>query len=71
MLRKPNHPELVRIARVRQLWQARSRKVLTTTDLVNFHGWLRDRYPDLLPLGKQGHQYQHLKMDLKGLIEGE
>jgi hypothetical protein len=60
-------PEAVRHARVRQLWEARSPKERTATDVVIFHGWLQEHFPELLPRGK-GDSYQHLKVDLQGLI---
>jgi hypothetical protein len=61
--------EAVRVARVRQLWQAREPKQRTATDVLIFYGWLEQHYPDLLKRGK-GDPYQHLKVDLSGLVDG-
>ncbi len=59
--------EAVRRARARQLWAARSPKERTATGVLIFYGWLEEHYPELLPPGK-GDPYQHLKVDLSGLI---
>jgi hypothetical protein len=60
-------PEAIRVARVRQLFQTRHPGQSTGTDVLIFFGWLQNHNPDLLPKGKQGDPYQHLKMDLAGL----
>ena len=65
VLRKDS--EAVRVARVRQLWQVRAPKQRTETELLIFYEWLEQHYPDLLKRG-QGDPYQHLKVDLNGLI---
>ena len=60
--------EAVRVARVRQLWQARAPKERTSADVLIFYGWLEQHYPNLLKRGK-GNPYQHLKVDLSGLLD--
>lgn len=61
-----NDSEAVRVARVRQLWNARPYAERTGTQVLMFYGWLEKHYPDLLKHGK-GDPYQHLKVDLRGL----
>ena len=63
-----NDPEAVRVAQVRQLWQARQLKPeqRTGTQVLIFHSWLEQHRPELLKRGK-GDPYQHLKVDLRGL----
>jgi hypothetical protein len=61
-----NDPEAVRVARVRQLWNARPYANRTGTEVLIFYGWLEQHHPDLLKRGK-GDPYQHLKVDLHGL----
>jgi hypothetical protein len=41
----------------------------STNDVFIFSGWLQQRYPQLLPEGKQGGLYQHLKVDLHGPMQ--
>jgi len=62
--------EAVRVARVRQLWQAHPAEQRTATNVLIFYGWLAEHYPELLTRGK-GDPYQHLKVDLSGLVRGE
>ena len=67
--KRANHdPEAVRVAQVRQLWQARPLKPTqrTGTEVLIFYGWLEQNRPDLLKRG-QGDPYQHLKSGLHGL----
>ena len=59
-------PEAVRVARVRQLWEARQLKERTGMQVLIFYGWLKEHYPDLLKRG-HGDPYQHLKSELNGL----
>jgi hypothetical protein len=60
--------ETVRIARVRQLWEARPSDERTETGVLIFYGWLEKHLPELLPSGP-GDPYQHLKADLAGLYQ--
>jgi hypothetical protein len=62
-----NDSEALRVARVRQLFGVRSPKERTENGVLLFFGWLQQHHPELLPKGKQGDPYQHLKSDLKGL----
>ena len=65
--------EALRLARVRQLFQIRHPWKPTEkpkgTEVLIFFGWLQHHNPDLLPKGKEGDPYQHLKVDLVGLCE--
>jgi len=58
--------EALRRAVVRQLFEARPSREHTEAGIFLFHRWLADRYPELLPRGKDD-PYEHLKVDLKGL----
>jgi hypothetical protein len=62
--------EAVRRARVRQLFGTRHPYKPTVNDVLAFYGWLKDRFPQLLPKEIFGDLYQHLKLDLGGLFEG-
>jgi hypothetical protein len=59
--------EAVRLARVRQLFEAREDR--TENGVLKFYGWLHENHSELLPTPKQGDAFQHLKVDLKGLYE--
>jgi hypothetical protein len=61
--------EAVRVARVRQLFEARFAEERTETGVLLFNVWVKKHYPELLPKEKQGDPYQHLKVDLTGLYE--
>jgi hypothetical protein len=69
----PKGAEALRVARVRQLFQIRHPGKLAGkpkgTEVLKFFGWLQHYNPYLLPQGKQGDPYQHLKVDLVGLCE--
>jgi len=62
-------PDAVRRVRVRQLFQARPANEHTENGVLLFFGWLKQNHPALLPQGKQGDPYQHLKSDLQGLYK--
>lgn len=47
-----NDSEAVRVARVRQLWNARPYAERAGTQVLMFYGWLEKHYPDLLKHGK-------------------
>ena len=72
-----NDPEVVRVAQVRSLfvaWEARQPETpagMADMKALKFHAWLMERRPELLPRGGKGGdaEYQHLKTDLKGLVE--
>jgi hypothetical protein len=68
-MKKPNDPEAVRRARVRQLFTARHPEKGTEDDVFLFLKWLQQRYPEMLPKGKHGDPYQDLRADLNGLYE--
>ena len=59
----------MRVARVRQLFEARFAEERTETGVLLFYAWLEKYHPELLPRRKQGDLYQHLKVDLTGLYE--
>ena len=59
--------EKVRRLRVRQLFEARPSDGQTETGVLIFFCWLKQYHPELLPQGKHGDAYQHLKSDLNGL----
>ena len=59
--------ETVRRLRVRQLFNSRPEEERTATGVVNFYGWLRDHYPDLIKSG-QGDPYQRVRGDVSDLI---
>lgn len=64
--------EGVRRVRVRQLFlarYARHHNKPTANDVLLFFAWLQGHYPHLLPKGRQGDPYRHLKVDLKGLYD--
>jgi hypothetical protein len=61
--------EALRRARVRQLYEARPAEDRTENGVLLFFAWLQEHYPELLPQGKQGDPYQHLKVDLCGLYQ--
>ena len=61
----------MRLARVRQLWLVRTPKERTAKGVLIFYAWIEKWHPELLPPGT-GDAYQHLKVDLEGLIiEGD
>ena len=60
--------EAVRLARVRQLFQARMSEAQTETGVLLFYVWLQKHCPQLLPSGP-ADQYEHLRVDLKGLYK--
>jgi hypothetical protein len=64
---KQNDPEGVRRARVRQLFIARHPENATENDVFLSFGWLQQHHPNLLPKGKHGDPYQHLRVNLEGL----
>lgn len=59
--------EKVRRLRVRQLFEARPSDERTETSMLIFFWRLMKYHPELLPQGKHGDPYQHLKSDLHGL----
>jgi len=63
-----NDPDAVRIFCVRQLFQTRHPGKPTATDALIFFGWLQAHKPELLPKPKHGDPFQHLKVDLAGLL---
>jgi|HubBroStandDraft_4_1064222.scaffolds.fasta_scaffold193527_1 hypothetical protein len=50
------------------VWQARGVGKRTAVDILDFYKWLDQRHPELLPKRK-GDPYQHLKVDLAGLVK--
>jgi hypothetical protein len=67
--------EAVRLARVRQLFEARPfsgplQRIedRTEKEVLTFYGWLHQHHPELLPK-RQGDMYKHLKVDLSGLYK--
>ena len=62
------NPEIMRRARVRQLFEARPFVEQTETGVLFFYGWLHQHHPELLPKGP-GDVYKHLKADLHGLYK--
>jgi hypothetical protein len=58
--------EVLRRAVVRQLYEARPSREHTEAGIFLFYRWLVDRYPELLPQGKDDPS-ECLKVDLKGL----
>jgi hypothetical protein len=60
--------EAVRRTRVRQLFEARPSEERTETGVLLFYRWLHQHYSELLPEEK-GDQYEHLRVDLKGLYK--
>ena len=67
MPKKPNDPEAVRRARLRQLFTARIPEKTTGDDVFLFFKWLQQHYPEMLPKGKHGDPYQRLRVDLNRL----
>jgi len=65
--RSKKDPEHLRRERVRRLFVARYPVERTANDVLNFFLWLQPHNPRLLPQGKRGDPYQHLKGDLDGL----
>jgi len=55
--------EAVRMARVRQLWQASSERHAVQTGILNFSKWLEEHHPELFPPGP-GDPYQRLSAEL-------
>jgi len=64
-------PEATRLARVRQLWQARPpEEPRDATGVLIFYDWLGKHHPELLPSTREkGDPYQHLQVDLEDLIQ--
>lgn len=62
-----NDMEAMRLARVRQLFEAFQNSDGSETGLAKFYYWLQDHYPHLLPPAYVGDAYEHLKVDLSGL----
>ncbi len=54
---------------VRQLWLQRPENERTANDVLIFYGELQEHRPELLPRSGHGDPYQHLKVDLRGLIK--
>jgi hypothetical protein len=69
MPEKPNDPEAIRRARVRQLFTARHPKEATKDDVFLFFKWLQQHYPEMLPKGKHDDPYPDLRADLDGLYQ--
>jgi hypothetical protein len=62
------NPELIRLARVRQLFHARPFEERTENDVLPFYACLQKHFPELLPTGS-GDPCQQLKADLEGLYK--
>jgi hypothetical protein len=67
--KQPNDAEAVRVARVRQLFEAQRYAERTENEVLIFFGWLEERYPHLLST-EWGDTFRQLKVDLKGLYKG-
>jgi hypothetical protein len=66
---KPNYDrEAVRVAQVRQLFEAGSYPHSETGVLI-FFAWLEKNRPELLPKDKFGDLFEYLKVDLAGLFK--
>ena len=63
--------EGVHVAQVRQLFVAHHSDPAkrTATSVLIFYGWLEQHRPELLPQGKHGDPFQHVRLDLSGLFE--
>jgi hypothetical protein len=65
--------EELRQAQVRSLFEAwivrqpEKQAGMANTDVLKFYGWMVVHRPELLP-SKAGDAYQHLKVDLDGLV---
>jgi hypothetical protein len=60
--------EVMRVLRVRQLFEARSAEERTEIAAQVFYAWLENHYPHLLPSGP-GDSYEQFKIDLSGLFK--
>ena len=69
MPKKPNDPEAVRRARLRQLFTARLPAKTTGDDVFLFFKWLQQHHPEMLPKGKHGDPYLDLRAYLDGLYQ--
>ena len=73
-MKTANDPEAVRIEQLRSLFKAwvvrqpKKQPGMADTTVLKFHGWMLKHRPKLRPHEK-GDSYQHLKSDLKGLID--
>jgi hypothetical protein len=59
--------ESIRLARVRQLFQAKYSGNRNEADVLLFCVWLQHHNPDLIPRWKRGDPCELLKVDLAGL----
>lgn len=61
--------EVLRRARVRQLFETVLSAELTETGVLIFYRWLEKYHPELLVRKEQDDPYQHLRMELEGLYK--
>jgi hypothetical protein len=61
--------EVVRRARVRQLFETVLSEELTETGVLLFYRWLKKYHPELLVRNEQDDPYDHLRMELEGLYK--
>lgn len=61
--------EVVRRARVRQLFETVLSEELTETGVLLFYRWLKKHRPELLVRKEQDDPYEHLRMELEGLYK--
>ena len=64
----PKINEVLRVLRVRRLFESRPSEEQTETGVLLFYAWLEKHYPHLLP-GEAGDPHEHLKADLAGLFK--
>jgi hypothetical protein len=65
--RSKRDSEVLRRARVRQLFETVLSAELTETGVLLFYRWLEKYHPELLVREEQDDPYQHLRMELEGL----
>lgn len=61
--------EVLRQARVRQLFETLLSEELTETGVLLFYRWLKKYHPELLVRKEQDDPYEHLRMELEGLYK--
>jgi hypothetical protein len=61
--------EVLRRARVRQLFETLLSEELTETGVLIFYRWLEKYHPELLARKEQGDPYEHLRVELEGLYK--
>src|ERR1700751_1893373 len=61
--------EVLRRARVRELFETLLSEELTETGVLLFYRWLKKYRPELLVRKEQDDPYEHLRMELEGLYK--